>query len=183
VAADQKMWPGGYAGAEYTARDLTVPAFSPVIGGVIEGDVEERFARAYFYTTLSSTLALSVEYQRTHFFDPDGDNPLLLQEATTHRLPIQLRYFDRFGLIAGGRATYVNQEGAFRNLAFELFPGGDDFWTVDLSLGYRLPRRWGVASLDVRNLFDSEFRFQDTNPSDPTILPVRQIVARVSLTF
>jgi hypothetical protein len=183
VAADQMLWSGAYAGAEYTVRDLTSVAFSPVAEDVIEGDVEERFARTYVYAALADTFALSVEYQYSRFSDPEGNNPLLLQEATTHKLPIQLRFFEPHGLIARIRATYVRQKGVFRDIDFALFPGDDEFWTVDVSAGYRLPRRFGLASIDIRNVFDNAFRFQDANPNDATIVPGRQVLARLSFTF
>ena len=62
-------------------------------------------------------------------------------------------------------------------------PGADRFWTLDLSVGYRLPRRYGVASLEVLNAFDNAFRFQDSSADEPTIVPSRQILARVTLAF
>ena len=183
VAADQVLWRGGYAGAEYSARKLTVPAVSLSTGALTDGSVNERGVRAYLYAILHGDLAFSAEYQRTRFSDPEGDNPLLVEEAVTHKLPIQLRFFDKSGVIGRVRATYVKQQGVFRNVDFVLFPGRDEFWTVDVSAAYRFPRRWGLASIDVRNLFDTQFTFQDTNPRDATIIPSRQVLARLSLTF
>ena len=43
---------------------------------------------------------------------------------------------------------------------------GDSFWTVDLSLGYRLLPYKAAISLNVKNLFDEQFRFRDTNLND-----------------
>ncbi len=61
--------------------------------------------------------------------------------------------------------------------------GEDDFWIVDLSLGYRLPNRRGVLSLNVDNLLDEEFRFQDLDPENPSIMPERMAYFRFTLSF
>ena len=37
--------------------------------------------------------------------------------------------------------------------------------------------------LDMRNLFDERFRFQDTNAGNPRVLPGRQILARATVAF
>ena len=183
LGVDQRTWAGGYAGVEYSVRDLTVPAFSPATGGIIDGSIQERFARAYVYSSLGKKLAVSGEYQMSRFYDPEGSNPLLLQESTTHKMPLEVRLFDRSGLFGRLRSTYFRQEGVFRNRNFVLLPGESHFWITDLSGGWRLPRRWGIASVDIRNLFDNHFIFQDTNPNDATVIPSRQLLARLSFTL
>jgi outer membrane receptor for ferrienterochelin and colicin len=30
-----------------------------------------------------------------------------------------------------------------------------------VALGYRFPKRWGLLSVEVRNLFDQDFQYQD----------------------
>lgn len=37
--------------------------------------------------------------------------------------------------------------------------GTEDFPVVDAIVRYRLSKRWGVASIEVRNIFDEEFLF------------------------
>jgi hypothetical protein len=61
--------------------------------------------------------------------------------------------------------------------------GEDRFWTLDLSLGYRLPNRRGIVSLDVSNVLNEDFRFQDTDPENPRVLPERTILLRASLSY
>ena len=68
--------------------------------------------------------------------------------------------------------------------------GSDSFITVDAAIGYRLPNRRGIFSLQVTNLFDEEFKYQDDNfrefrdePSSGPYIPDRAILARVSLQF
>jgi hypothetical protein len=74
------------------------------------------------------------------------------------RLPLDARYFSATGFSAGLTVSRLEQSGEF---VVGLSPEGveatelgeDDFWIVDASLGYRLPKRRGVLSLNVDNLF------------------------------
>ena len=61
---------------------------------------------------------------------------------------------------------------------------------VDATIGYRFPRRLGIASLSVSNLFDTSFRYQDDSfrefgdrPSIGPYIPDRQIVGRITLNW
>jgi len=81
------------------------------------------------------------------------------------------------------KATYFDQEGEFEDSMWEVVPGEDQFWVVDASIGYRLPNRWGLVTLEARNLFDEDFRFQDTNPGFPRIYPESLFLARVTLAY
>jgi outer membrane receptor protein involved in Fe transport len=59
------------------------------------------------------------------------------------------------------------------------------FSLVDFSIGYRLPGRHGLVSLDVRNLFDRRFGFEDTdfagNARVPLFQPGRNSFLRLTL--
>jgi outer membrane receptor protein involved in Fe transport len=78
----------------------------------------------------------------------------------------------------------VDQSGVFADPSGESFlPGESQFWVSDASLGYRLPRRWGLVSLTMKNLFDKTFRFQDTDAASPRISPGRLVLARFTLAF
>ncbi len=102
--------------------------------------------------------------------------------------------FHPSGFIAGLKATYVDQKGKFRVLDSEEEALDDDqFWVVDASIGFRLPKRRGLITIEVRNLFDESFKFQDTDtvsiediaalPLNPQISPERLILAKFTLNF
>ena len=60
------------------------------------------------------------------------------------------------------------------------------FWTLDASIGYRLPKRYGLVSLDVRNLFDEEFDYQNSFNAEaqqqlPRFQPSRAVFLRINL--
>jgi len=60
---------------------------------------------------------------------------------------------------------------------------------VDVGLGYRLPKRWGIVALQVNNVFDKEFRYQDysfqtgISTISPAYVPERIIAGRLILNF
>jgi outer membrane receptor protein involved in Fe transport len=68
--------------------------------------------------------------------------------------------------------------------------GRSDFFVVDASVGWRFPKRMGIATLTVKNLFNQKFLYQDDSfrefrdePSSGPYAPVRQLVARATLYF
>jgi hypothetical protein len=62
---------------------------------------------------------------------------------------------------------------------------------ANAAVGYRFPKRAGVVALEVRNLFDQGFQFQDidfdrsdpTAPPQRTIFPERSVFVRLALRF
>ncbi|MER2514670.1 MAG: hypothetical protein ABTQ25_20045, partial [Nitrosomonas ureae] len=66
----------------------------------------------------------------------------------------------------------------------------NDFVVVNAAVGFRLPKQQGSLSLEVSNLFDQEFQFQDMsfrnsyqNPENPRFIPDRTILSRIKLNF
>jgi tetratricopeptide (TPR) repeat protein len=191
IAVDQafniygdKGRPDLYAGFELSKRRLDWP----LVTGELQTrvfDHEEEFARVYFYWTPLDWLALSTEYRFERFVhDPEAlSSPVALAKAETHRLPLEFRVFHPSGVFARTRATYINQRGRFEDATRTVVPGSDEFWTVDALLGYRFPKRLGLATLEIRNLFDNNFQFQDTDPENSAISRDRVILLRLTLAF
>ena len=110
-------------------------------------------------------------------------------EVETFSVPLTARVFLPFGAFASLGVTYVNQDVERSPLSI-LPDGSDDFIVVDASVGYRFPNRRGVASFEVRNLFDTGFNFQDDSfrefrdePAIGPYIPEREFVARITLNF
>jgi outer membrane receptor protein involved in Fe transport len=96
-----------------------------------------------------------------------------------------VNYFHPRGYIAKIEATYNDQTG---DLLIQ--PGGtatekqdENFWIVDTALGYRLPKRRGLVSVGVSNLFDESFNYVDTDPFNPRVYPERLLYGRITLAF
>jgi len=178
---DQAIGTDLLTGIEYTERDLTVPGIG------FEEDWDEYFGRAYLYWTPHPLFAASAEYQYERF--ERGD---LLGAGTgfrtveTHRIPLGINVFHSSGFRFGLGASYVDQRGRFVPRVF-LDPAGelgnDRFWVLDAEIGYRLPHRFGLITVGIRNLLDEDFNFQETDPSQPTLAKGQLLFARLTLAF
>ncbi len=187
VAIDQRFSGNVYAGAEFSKRDVTIPILFGPPAETREFDVDEYLGRAYSYWTPNPNLALAAEYQ---YEKVDNGGQIFTEGVSklrTHRLPLEIRFFHSSGLSAKLTATFVDQEGEFGipvpGPAPLIAPGQDDFWVLDGSIGYRLPKRHGTMTLTVNNLLDEDFRFQDTDPENPRIIPERWVLFRLTLAY
>jgi tetratricopeptide (TPR) repeat protein len=189
LAVDQKFTGNIYGGVEISERDLKVPfkdftdPTAPVVRTV---KWEERLGRAYLYWTPHPWLALNAEYQYEELKRDSSFTANTAEIVRTHRVPLGVSFFHPSGLIAKLKGTFIHQKGEFQPQGSPpgvSIPGEDDFWTVDASIGYRLPGRYGILSLEARNLFDKSFRYQDTDPASPTIQPERMVLFKVTLSF
>ena len=79
----------------------------------------------------------------------------------------------------------MDQEGEFdpNPGSFVTEKGSDHFWVLDASVSYRLPRRYGLISVEAKNLLDEQFQFQTMEKAYPEIVPERFILAKITLSF
>jgi tetratricopeptide (TPR) repeat protein len=206
VGVDQSLSRVLYAGVEVSKRDLKTPLNvvppppADPIPTVVRADWEERFARAYLNWAPDPRLALSAEYsyERIHRGDPFSEplalrfagsfGPEAISDLRTHRVPVRLAYFHPSGFSASVEGVRVHQSGLFelpllQGPGFSLAPDRDSFSFVNASIGYRLPRRYGLIRFEAKNLLNEDFRFQDTDPGNPLTLPARLVVARFTLSL
>jgi tetratricopeptide (TPR) repeat protein len=178
VGVDQKLLRSLYLGAEGTRREMKIP----VLGGDPDTRWNETFVRAYLYWAPCDWLAVTAEYQFEHL---DRDSPIAdgVVKATTHRVPLGLAFFHPSGFWARVKATYVDQSGDFENALTEIVPGRDRFWLADAAIGYRLPYRLGIVSLEAKNLFNERFRYQETDPRNPIFYPERLVLGRLVIGY
>lgn len=181
LALDATFGQETYAGIELRRRDLDIPV--PTQAPVPYVDRDERFARVYGYWTPDPRWALSLEVGYVGIEDGTGQGPEQLKTTT---VPLGLRHFFSSSVFAGLTTTYIRQE--VDNPAAGITDEREDFTLVDLGVGYRLPRRFGTVSLNVYNLFDEDFRYQDLNylTPEPVVspyIPERTVYGRLSLNF
>jgi len=187
VGLDQRFGRNVFVGVEYMKRDIEVPLFLPA---PVDFEWEERLGRAYAYLaiprrgdrkllpTWSGSLSMDVFYehlQRPEVFAPEG-----VVDLDTYVVPLAVRFFPNGWLSAKLGATYVRQAGDLQNPP-ELFDVDTDFWTVDFSLDFRLPRRHGKLTLGVSNLFDEQTPFTTTSLVSTRFAPERVAFARLTL--
>jgi tetratricopeptide (TPR) repeat protein len=188
AAVDQKFSRTLFGGLASTWRDLQVPIpfLDPFTGTseTVDKDWSERLIRAYLFWTPHPWWALSAEYQDEHFRRTNDGLNFGVQEATTKKVPLGVRFFHPSGLTLGAKATYVSQDGLFQpkgGSCNPCLPGNSSFWLTDLVLSYRLPNRYGFLSVGATNLSDRSFQYQETDFNNPTILPRRMVYARLTL--
>jgi hypothetical protein len=117
-------------------------------------------------------------------FPLDGDT----KELRTHYLPVGIKLFCPRGAVVGLSVTYIDQKGEF--VSFD--PGSpepvvtedeDHFWVTDLSFGFRLPRRFGLLNLEVRNLFNTSFHYRDVDDAMIEYYPERTVLGKLTFSF
>lgn len=185
IGIDQQISNTLSCGVEYIKRELDVPyILDLLIGTAKEVEWDDETVRLYLYASPLNWLTLDFGYQFERYnreSEYTGDEDFA--ELTTHRFPVGARIFLPSGFFAGVKATYVDQEGIFGSNPFPLRSDEDTFWVFDANIGYRLPRRFGIITVDGKNIFDESFKFQDTDPSRPTIFPDQQILVKLTLSF
>jgi len=193
VAMDHKFHKTLYGGAEVSWRELEVPS-TLTSGGTtsfLRTERKEDLIRTYLYWTPElygkSWFSMSAEYQLEWLErDPDSVGDEAFTKLKTHRLPLGIKFFHPSGISVGLKGTYVDQEGKFGDPIDSLNPlvsGDDQFVVYDSSISYRMPNRGGIFSLGVKNMFDRQIKFQDTDPANPEIYPGRFVFARFTLSF
>ena len=183
TALDQKFAANLFGGVELSVRDLITPvAFIGDDGAPVDQDLDwrEYSSRLYLFATPSDRISLKAEYILERF-DRDTVGP---EKLITHRVPLGVRFFDPSGLGGFLTATYWNQDGRFAGFSGPVQSSGhDQFWLVDAGISYRLPKRYGMVSIGATNLTDEDFQFFEVDFDNPTILPMRSLIARISLAF
>ncbi len=177
-----------YGGASYIKRDLEVPSRTFVSGGTADSVThwEEQVAKLYVYWLPVERISVAMEYLYENFergliFNgPDG-----FEELTTQRGKLKAAWFHPSGLRAEISETYVDQQGiiTIHPIFHWTKQDSDSFWITDASIGYLLPKSYGLISLEIKNLFDTDFHFQDTDPSRPTLSQNQLIIFRFSCSF
>ena len=190
LAIEQELSPKLFVGWQADTRDTERTGENPVgTPDTILIDLTERAQRAYLYWLPSESLSITARYEHGRY----GSEPLPLlgySHMKTERLPLEIRHFSRSGFTIGGRASYVQQEGEFQSgfpqTPFDPPPlayGEDHFFVLDAFVGYRLPNRRGLLSLNADNVLDESFQFQDVDPTNPSLFPERLISFRFTLAF
>ena len=186
AAIEARLDPNWFAGLAFSGRQFDEPVLNE--DRFAREERKESLYRSYLYWTPATEWALSAELQLNSYTGNPRVDLAVPAQVETWSAPFSVRYFNPLGFFAGVTATLVHQdvtrEGAVKQ------EGNSSFATVDTLIGYRLPNRRGVASIEVSNLFDQHFKYQDDNfrefsnePSVGPYLPERSIIGRLTLNF
>ena len=183
VGIDQSFSADWYGGLQFFHRDLDVPFTNVREHALAEDAWQENIGSAYLYWAPATWLTLGLEYYYENFAHDQYEGPQGIQRLTTHRLTPKLQLFHPSGISAKIQASYMDQEGEFGTSLFGFEEDSDRFWVVDLSVSYRLPKRYGIFKIEVRNLFDEGFQYLDTDPANSRFLPEQQIIGTLTVAF
>ena len=179
-------------GGEATWRDLDQIAFGDQ--GDVTYNADEQTHRVYANWTPTDQVALTAElvYDRWKA----EQSPITEFSATPEKLetwsvPLTARYFHPSGFFASLGGTFVHQDvQRASNNILGIEDGSDSFFLVDAAVGYRFPKRIGAVSLQINNIFDTGFQYQDDSfrevqdqPSVGPYIPERQVMLRLTLTW
>lgn len=148
--------------------------------GAPNAETEEQVYRAYLYTTLTDNIALSAELSHEK---SESDAPFDFMKWQTTSVPVTLNYFDKSGLFGSIGVEFVDHKFADPGVS-----GSDTFAIVNATSGFRFPGNAGFISIEVQNLFDETFHFQnrDRRPDlfvVPRYAPERTILGRGTIRF
>ncbi|GJL73702.1 MAG: hypothetical protein NMNS01_29010 [Nitrosomonas sp.] len=166
-----------YSGIEFSKRNLKVP----FIDKNSFDKQRELLYRYYLYFTFYSNWSLNSEFQFEKF-NRSVKSASVPDEIQTIRIPTSINYFNPSGFFSTLTGTYINQkirQSGEKKSNFVLF---------DAVIGYRLPSRRGLVSLEVRNLFDQNFQYRDpwffvSEQPFAQFIPARTIFAKFTLNF
>jgi tetratricopeptide (TPR) repeat protein/opacity protein-like surface antigen len=185
AAVNQKFTKTLFAGVEGSYRKTDTPTINLVDGTQTENTNEWYQAIGYLNYAPHPWVALRASYQ---YDQVTNSLPSVAQTSAqqlhTSRLPLSAGFFHPSGFIANVTVTYWNQSGTFEPLAAPVgtrVDGRDTFWLTDAMIGYRMPKRYGLITVGVRNLFDQKFRYFNTDWANPLIQPDRLVFFKVTI--
>jgi ferric-dicitrate binding protein FerR (iron transport regulator) len=177
-------------GAEATWREMDEPVFTGSNANLEDRD--EQHHRAYLYWTPIDEVAVSGEFVYDRYKAEKGlatANDNLPERATTYSVPLGVRLFSPSGFFAGLSGSWVDQDVKRAPSATQA-DGDDNFFVANAAIGFRFPKRLGIVSLQVNNIFNKDFKYQDDSyrefrdePSTGPYFPERTILARATFNF
>ncbi|MDR4513526.1 FecR domain-containing protein [Nitrosomonas sp.] len=177
-----------YSGVEASKRDLQVPFL--VNAEEYLHKQNEYLYRAYLYLLPNTLWSIKSEFQFEEFKRNNNDFVLKSNsdpiDISNIKIPVSVEYFHPSGFFSGIKNTFVRQDLARKN-DFDN-SGIDNFFLLDAFIGYRLPKRKGILSIEGRNLLDEKFFFRNINFNQaeavsPQFVPERTFFARITLNF
>ncbi len=200
IMPTNNLYVGGELFWRHTTEQITNTTFLEPYKTIIKPrDRDETSHLAYINWAPANWLTISTKYQFDDFvsdFVVGEGNKSLPRKTLTHFVPTTFNFFHPNGIFVRITANYINQKTEFVRPEEELNGSGldflkienEDFWTFDAILGYRLPKKLGFFSLEIRNLFDNKgFKynsvFDASGPQLTRFVPEREIFFKMNLSY
>ena len=190
IGADLRLTPDLWVGVEGRYRDISAPQIDNEIddSDILLRDASEGVATAYLYWTATERLAMTFELLGSRFRQHENDAAGVPQGINSVLAPLSVRYFHPSGFFAVGGVEYVGQSVTTGDGAGGEHEEWGDSWLLDAAIGYRLPRRRGIVSLELNNLLDQDVHWQDdtfrsSEQQNRRFIPERSAMIRLNLNF
>jgi len=149
-------------------------------GEFIFQDRDKTISNIYVNFLASSSFMYSVSATRDNTRNKDPADPY---QIVTTTLPLKVKYFHKSRWFTEIVVTHIEQS---RKISSGSSTDSENFKLVDASVGYRLPNRLGSLGIDIFNIADEKFSYQDSNyvtsmPVKPQYMPERTILCRILL--
>ena len=159
-----------WLGGEVVHRKLETPlAVFNAGSGTFEG-TEMRW-RGYANATFFDAFAVSTGFEYT---DVESDLVRRTGKITTTKVPVSVSYFHNSGAFANVTGTWLRQK--ITDTSNSGASSSDSGFLMDFVVGYRLPKKRGVFSFEVQNVFDKRLNIQDETTFNAR--PLNDSVAR-----
>jgi len=186
AAVNQKFTKTLFGGIEGSYRKVDIPVISVQDTTIQNTNTNEWYqALAYFNYAPHDWVALRASYQYDQYAN---STPSVGQfsdaKLYTSRIPLSAGFFHPSGFIANVTVTYWNQTGTFEPLsqpAGTRVDGRDSFWLTDAMIGYRMPKRYGLITVGIKNMFDQKFQYFNTDWRNPIIQPDRLVFFKITI--
>lgn len=181
-----------FSGFEASEREVKVPS-APASEEILSKQNEQLY-RAYLYGLPHTLWAMRGEFQYENLAQNGANTITNPDQIKTISMPLSIEHFHPSGLFTRFTATFVKQDlflhgdyGRTRDPQ-KTASGIDSFFLLDYVIGYRLPNRRGIMSLEGKNLLDEEFFYRNSylnlsEPVNPIFLPTRTIYLKLTMNF
>lgn len=185
-AVNQKFSKTLFGGVEGSYRTVNIPIFNAVDPTVQFTNTNDWYqAIGYLNYAPHPWVALRASYQYDQYANSvPSAGQFSDAQLYTSRVPLSVGFFHPSGLIVNVTETYWNQSGTFETLADPAgtrVSGHDTFWLTDAMMGYRIQERYGLITVGVKNLFDQQFNYFNTDWRNPIIQPDRLVFFKITI--
>jgi tetratricopeptide (TPR) repeat protein len=186
AAINQKFSKTFFGGVEGSYRKVDLP-ITPVLDPTNTITNINDWYQAIGYLNLAPHpwVALRASYQYDQYSNSEPQaGQMSAANLYTSRVPLSAGFFHPSGFIANVTVTYWNQTGTFEPLSQPIGTragGHDTFWLTDFMVGYRMPNRYGLIAVGVKNAFDQQFNYFNTDWRNPIIQPDRMVFFKVTM--
>ncbi len=173
IALDTKPSDILYGGIKIFYREFDQPSIFPLTGALKNFHYRGTLYHAYLYWTPNRYWSVSSDVELEKVYRPSniaagmfGDGNFT--QLDTLIVPISVKFFHPSGFFVGLTGTYLTQDLTLPSTA-TFKQDNEKVLLLNVSMGYRFPKRRGVLTAEIQNITDQNYSFQNPNTLNPTV--------------